>query len=237
MSLTTQVGCSSRLNPDDLALAVRPLGHLTADDTERELVVSCRQARVCGFPIRHTEAIEAGAHRLDKARQLAWNTLGTAIKGRGIAMLWGDRGRGKTHLATLAGIQWHRTGFYGKYGACRYWTAADLMDEQRDWFSNKVGEYGAKAEPFEVARDCGLLVLDELNEIKAGSAFDVDSVTRIMDARYRQALPSILITNMRPDKVVSVLGGSVVDRIKENGALIDCNWDSVRDAIRAGGEA
>ncbi len=237
MSHTTPVGCSKPITQADTALAIQPIEALSGDGMERDFAVACRQARVMGFPIRHTEAIAGGAFRLDADRRAAWSTMIATVKQRAITLLWGDRGVGKTHLATVLGARWHQLGYAGRYGTGRYWTVADLMDDQREWFGKKTGEFGALAEPFEVARDCGLAVLDELNEIKAGSAFDVDSLARIIDARYRGARPTVLITNMRPDKIASVVGGSVVDRIKENGAVIECNWDSVRDAIRAGGEA
>jgi DNA replication protein DnaC len=236
MSSTTIHG-SRKLERSDLTGATQPVAELTADNTDRDIATACRQiANVCGFPALHADAVLTRKTRLDQDRAAAYGKATEAIKRRGLVLMYGDRGRGKTFLATLIGANWWKHGFYAKYGACRYWTVTDLMDAQRAWFGKKTNEHGPVAEPFEVARDCGLLVLDELNETR-DSAFDADSLVRIVDARYRSMMPTVLLTNLKPESFVKVLGASVVDRTKDRGAVIECNWDNYRDRLRSQGGA
>ena len=235
MSSTTPHG-SRHLDLAGLQAAMVPNPPLMPDDNARDLHSACRQLKSrCGFPVRHLDAIMAGGIPLDQPRQDALDRLAVAIRDRGLILLWGDRGVGKTHIATMAGAGWWCYGYYAQYGACRYWRVTDLMSDQRKWFGNKMGPYGPVAEPFEVAADCGLLVLDEINEIRQDSNFDMDAIVRTIDARYAGMRPTVLITNLKPQGFAKVLGGSVVDRIKDRGAVIECNWNNYRDVIRKGG--
>lgn len=226
------------LSPSDFVTALQPVTQLTPSEHRRPLAECTRQARVMGFPPRHADAIEAGGYELDDARRKAWDTLVDAVRWRGLVIMHGKRGCGKTHMGTLLGVQWRRNGYAGRYGAERYWRVNDLIDAEKAWYGRKVDANGnAIAEPYWVARDCGLLVLDEVNEIRRDREADHDAVVRIVDARYGECRPTVLITNLAPAEMPGVLGGSILDRVKDRGALIECNWNNYRDVIRKGGAA
>jgi DNA replication protein DnaC len=234
----TTHGLPNSIRPDDFVQAMQRLAELTGTGSPRPLAECVRQARVMGFPTLHTDTILAGGHDLDPDRQAAWSALTGAVKRRGLVILHGRRGGGKTHMGTLLGVQWRRYGFAGRYGAERYWRINDLLDAQKAWYGRKVDANGnAIAEPHWVARDCGLLVLDEVNEIRRDREADHDAVVRIVDARYGECRPTVLITNLAPADMPGVLGGSILDRVKDRGALIECNWNNYRDEIRKGGAA
>lgn len=236
MSSTTIHG-SSRLDLADVAAAQQPIAEWSGRGLVYPMETACRQIQnVCGFPVLHVQAVLNRMEKLSPDRLDAYKRALDAIKRRGLVLMWGDRGVGKTFVATLLGAQWFRSDMYGRYGACRYWTVTDLMDAQKSWFGRKTGEFGPIAEPLLIARDCGLLVLDELNEAR-DSAFDSDSLVKVIDARYRQARPTVILTNLKPELFVGVLGASVVDRTKDRGAVIKCDWDNYRDRLRSQGGA
>jgi DNA replication protein DnaC len=238
MSRMTIHGHASSISTDDLASAlhgIKPLQSTGVMHPDAEGAVRQLTAR-CGFPLLHTQAASETDMTADQEK--AWAVIGPALLRRGLVILWGDRGVGKSFLAAKIGLQWWRMGYYGRYGACRYWTVPDLMRDQRTWYGKNSNEWGSIAEPHVVARDCGLLILDEANEIKADSAFESDALVQIIDYRYRKSvMPTVVMTNLRVEKLASVLGASVLDRVKDRGALVECNWPNYRDVIRKGGAA
>tara|TARA_R110000787_G_scaffold210034_1_gene319933 strand:- start:48 stop:815 length:768 start_codon:yes stop_codon:yes gene_type:complete len=73
-----------------------------------------------------------------------------------------------------------------------------------------------------------LLILDEV-----GSQFGSDTeklfIFDIIDGRYQEMLPTILISNLDIDGVKEVVGERCVDRLREGGgSMIAFNWNSSR---------
>ena len=221
----------------DLLAATSPVLPLTGDDIPRRLADACRQSKgPGGFPSLHCDSIAAGLYRLSEGTEKAWDALRVSVCRRGIVLLHGDRGRGKTHMATLAAISWWKNGFAANHGQAKYWRLNDLFDDQKAWYGKKRNEFGDIAEPFWVARDCGLLVLDEINEMRADSGFDKDLIVRILDARYGATLPTVLVTNLQPQQAGDLLGWSGLDRIKDRGAVVALSGENIRDEIRRQGD-
>lgn len=194
---------------------------------------ACHQARVKGFPRLHCDRVRDHGQPTDEARQAAHRRLWKAIRARGCVLLIGDRGRGKTHLGTLAACEWLAWGFSSN-GQPRYWRLSDLYAEQKRWFDRKHDPIGNPVpEPLEVARTCGLLVLDEIQE-RQGTDWEQAELVRLLDVRYTEMRPTVLITNRTLRDVAGIVGMSAIDRMKEGGAVIECAWDNFRDRIRGG---
>ena len=191
--------------------------------------LSCARAGTRGFPPRHTTAILDKRTQLDDARTEAWNTLREAVIDRGLVLMTGPNGHGKTHMVTLLGVMWDHRGYPGEI---RYWPANDLIGAQMRWFDRKRDGDGRVIEsPDEIARRAGLLVLDQLNELRSGSEYSRTSFVALIDHRYRAGLPTVLVTNQTAEHVFdSVLGGDM-ERIKEGGCVIVCEWDNYRDRM------
>lgn len=203
---------------------------LVATATPGPLDAACRQMRTRGFPVLHIEAIADRVFKPTDTQAEVWRATTEAIKRRGCVLIHGHRGVGKTQVAVALGVQWHRYGLYANYGACWYWTAAGLIGAQIRWFSDKSG-----AEPIDIARDCGLLFLDEINELRTDTAFGQTELAALMDHRYTRGLPTVLLTNLSPDQTPKVLGWSIIDRIKDRGAVVALMGENIRDVIRKGG--
>lgn len=133
--------------------------------------------------------------------------------GRGaILILIGDRGTGKTVMATYwAGMLGH--GLYTK--------AFDLFAAVKNTYhdSSKVREH----EVLERYRRTDLLVIDEAQERKE-SDWENTLLTHLIDKRYDALKPTVIIANLKPEALDACLGPSIIRRVKETGALIECTW-------------
>ena len=72
-----------------------------------------------------------------------------------------------------------------------------------------------------------LLIIDEIQERK-NSDWEDRTLVNIVDARYGAMLTTILIGNITVENAETSLGASIVDRLVECGAVMDCQGDSSR---------
>lgn len=73
-----------------------------------------------------------------------------------------------------------------------------------------------------------LLIIDEVG---ASRETDNDKILifDIIDGRYQNMLPTMIISNLNIDGIKQVLGDRCVDRLRDGGGkLIGCNWESMR---------
>ena len=173
------------------------------------------------WPVRHRDKVEAmQGPSLAKAMELCK----LVVDGSAMLVLTGDRGRGKTQIATR--LAWER----GQRGLrCgMYAKAFDLFgDVKSTWGKNAVrseskvmGDY--KSAPF--------LCLDECHE-RGETDWENRTLRNVLDHRYDACLPTVIIGNWSTkDEISDCLGASIVDRITETGGTVWCNWDSYRAA-------
>jgi DNA replication protein DnaC len=71
-----------------------------------------------------------------------------------------------------------------------------------------------------------MLIVDEI-----GVQFQSDTerliLTEIINYRYERMLPIVVISNLKPSQLTTVLGERVIDRLKE-GAFLIFDWESWR---------
>src|SRR5690606_41915006 len=72
-----------------------------------------------------------------------------------------------------------------------------------------------------------LLVVDEAHERPDTEAQD-RRMREIIDRRYKSERDTLLITNMKPEALGESIGGAAIDRIRQCGGMIPCNWGSFR---------
>lgn len=136
----------------------------------------------------------------------------------------GKPGTGKTHLAAAianAVCQQGRTAlFLSVLRAVRM--VKDTWNKGSDETENRV--YRGLIEP-------DLLILDEVG-VQFGSETEKLIIFEILNGRYEQIRPSILISNLLRDEISEFLGERIIDRLREGGgSLITFNWDSYRPSV------
>jgi DNA replication protein DnaC len=144
-----------------------------------------------------------------------WNSRFRRIKSRlkndhaMIAMI-GNKGTGKTQLAAeIVKDLWPNT--------ATYTTATALFLRIQDTFKKAVSETQN-----DIVRELWrtpLLVIDELQG-RAQTAWEDRLLTEILDKRYGNERPTILISNLTEEELTASLGHSIVDRMHQTGGII-----------------
>ena len=137
----------------------------------------------------------------------------------------GGPGTGKSHLATaiLRGILPRHVGVYLTFmGMIR------LIRET--WHPSSTRKES------EVIADLGtlpLLVIDEIG-VQYGTDAEHTLLFEVMDRRYRDQLPTILLTNQDTAGFKRFVGDRVYDRLRETARWVSFDWDSYRARARRG---
>lgn len=133
------------------------------------------------------------------------------------AIIYGSNGTGKTHLAFASC-------FYqvSKGKTAKYVLAFDFFNEIRKSF----GDYStdmviAKYE------DVDYLVIDEIDKTQ-GTPMEFPYLYSLINKRYNAMLPTVLVTNARPDEFQEIIGVSALDRVASEGKVIDLTGENYR---------
>lgn len=123
--------------------------------------------------------------------------------------LIGRHGTGKTHLA-CACLRERGGRYTTARGLVQRILSASCRWDERDRFAN-----------------AGLLVIDE---IPSGAMRDVeyDVLYDVLDARYAERRPCVLVANATAAQFRGVLRPALADRFAEVGIAVGCEWESWR---------
>lgn len=161
----------------------------------------------------------------NEAQRTAFETVReyAGMKGSLIVLLYGKSGTGKTMLASCAVKQ--QRGFYTTYE----WLAIRI----RSSYSRASSE--TEAGILKQVTTAPLLVLDEIDK---GTNTDAkkDLISFVCRERYENELPTWLVGNLTWEWAKQNIDSSVLDRCKEGGKSILCDWESYRDKLRTGGD-
>ena len=136
------------------------------------------------------------------------------------AILYGSNGTGKTHLAYAYCFHQYYQGFFP-----RYILAFDFFNEIRRSFNDGKSE--------DVVRKYSrydFLVIDEIDKTH-GSQMEFTYLYSLINNRYNDMLPTVLITNAKPDEFATIVGTSVLDRIGSDGKIIELSGENYRQKI------
>ena len=171
-----------------------------------------------GLPRRHVEKI---ADRIEMTTEVneCLDRITPLLIARNTVLIRGAYGSGKTHMACHIGYHWPGTG----KGGVRYQTVCGLLIEIKEQFGQKkTGD-----SPMVKAMNTGLLILDELLA-NTGSTFDQNMIRELVDRRYRNLKPTIILTNLDDAGLIQALDQPTVDRFFDGGCIVTLKGKSQR---------
>jgi DNA replication protein DnaC len=149
------------------------------------------------------------------------------IAGSGNVIIIGNRGSGKTRMAAEISA---KGGFpmdlNNRAKTSSYRRIAEILIELRD-AARRTDSNGE----FAVIRHLsgvGLLVIDEFQE-RGETDWENRMITTIIDRRYADNLPTILIANLQAAEMQQKISPSVISRFNESGGIIVCDCPSFRE--------
>lgn len=138
-------------------------------------------------------------------------------------ILSGDVGTGKTHLACAIA-----KAVAAKYEAhAAYMTVMQAVRRVRATYGPDARE--TEQEVFDRLSGIDLLVLDEVG-VQSGSNHEHTTLFEILNRRYENVLPTIVISNLGLKELADAIDERLVDRLREQGAALTFKWDSYRGA-------
>ncbi|MBC2659786.1 ATP-binding protein [Pseudomonas sp. MSSRFD41] len=150
-------------------------------------------------------------HNLARCKQYAEQFRQHRADGRCIVMT-GTPGTGKTHLAAAtAGAIMLRTGMTAVYR-----TVAGMLQYIKGSYGNNA-EY-TEAQAFASLVEPDLLIIDEVGATKP-SEFELATLFNVINGRYEDQRPTIVISNLDFDRLGEVLGDRSVDRLREGRGI------------------
>jgi len=145
------------------------------------------------------------------------------VKDQGTSMVFcGKPGTGKTHLAysIVNALQTIRVTAVVR-------TAADMTSEVKDAYKIDHSDVTPTTVSLKFA-EFDLLVIDEVG-VQVSSDAEKRIFFNIINKRYENMLPTILISNLALPELTEFIGERVVDRMRENrGVVFAFDWGSYR---------
>jgi DNA replication protein DnaC len=146
--------------------------------------------------------------------------------------LWliGPPGTGKTHLGSAMVNHIIRQKRWAAILSAR-----EIVRMLRATWGNRQGRprgHDAPQTEAEVIEDlgtCALLVLDEVG-VSFGSESETVQLFDVLDLRYKNQLPTVLLSNLPASELKPVLGDRAYDRLREGAVVVPCNWASHRQS-------
>lgn len=170
------------------------------------------------WPERHRQKVEEmSGPGLEKAKALI-----PVIERGAMLVLFGDRGRGKTQIATWIACNRAQK---GRNPGC-YMKAFDLFVEIKSTWAK--GSENCEKDISDFYKTAPFLAVDEAHE-RGETDWENRTLRNILDHRYDACLPTIIIGNWQnAEQIRESMGASISDRITETGGLVWCNWGSYR---------
>ncbi|KRG69247.1 hypothetical protein ABB29_12090 [Pseudoxanthomonas dokdonensis] len=136
-------------------------------------------------------------------------------------VLTGLPGTGKTHLACA--IASHVMREYLAVAA--FGTVSAMLRRIKSTYAKDSQQTEQGAIDDLVSPD--LLILDEVG-VQIGSEHEKMLMFEVLNARYQELRPTILISNLAMEELESFLGQRVMDRYRECGSVLAFDWESHR---------
>ena len=157
-----------------------------------------------------------------KAKQKAEQFTGEVIDGgSGCLIMVGNVGAGKTMLATAIADKVIRA----KKRCCIVKVIEIIREIKDSWRKDSESTESGIIDFYSSVR---LLILDEVG-VQYGSDTEKLMLFEIIDNRYQNMLPTVLVSNLDVEGVKQCIGDRVYDRLRDDGGkVIAFTWGSMR---------
>jgi len=144
------------------------------------------------------------------------------MQDRGSGLIFsGKAGTGKTHLACAIANAVIDLAIPAKFT-----TVTNMMRAIKETYSKDSDDSESKV--LQRLSDVPLLVLDEAG-MDYGTDFNKTLLFEVLNSRYENVNPTIILTNLDATALKEYLGERVVDRMRDGGGkLVTFNWESQR---------
>ncbi len=160
------------------------------------------------------------AKALETVREYAENFADSLSSGRSL-ILMGTVGTGKTHLAASAAHALIAQGYTAVFTS-----VLSAVRSVKETYGHGATQTERQAINALIAPD--LLIIDEVG-VQFGSATEEMILFEIINGRYEQMKPTIIISNLAMEPLKKYLGERVFDRLREGGGkAVVFNWESHR---------
>lgn len=136
------------------------------------------------------------------------------------AVFSGRPGTGKSHLACAIAKAVVASGHTALYATVR-----EIVLMLRETWRSDSGR--SEQDVIRELSRVGLLVIDEVG-VGFGSEAEKTQFFDVIDGRYREVMPTILLTNLDRKGFAEYVGQRAFDRLRENGLWVAFDWDSYR---------
>jgi DNA replication protein DnaC len=163
----------------------------------------------------------------DKARAVAMEFASNFEKHLAagtVVVFSGLPGTGKSHLAIAIAQEVMKT------RSALYTSAIDAVRMIRDTW--KRDSEKTESQVLHDLASVDLLILDEVG-VQYGTEAEQVSLFDIIDKRYRDQRPMILLTNQNKAGMKTFLGDRSFDRLREGGLWVTFDWESQRGKVAA----
>jgi DNA replication protein DnaC len=141
---------------------------------------------------------------------------------RGAGLIFsGKAGTGKTHLACAIA-----NAVIDLAVPAKFTTVTNMMRAIKETYSKDSDDSESKV--LQRLSDVPLLVMDEAG-MDYGTDFNKTLLFEVLNSRYENVNPTIILTNLDATALKEYLGERVVDRMRDGGGkLVTFNWESQR---------
>lgn len=141
---------------------------------------------------------------------------------RGAGLIFsGKAGTGKTHLACAIANQ-----VIDMAVPAKFTTVTNMMREIKSTYDKDSDDN--ETQVLQRLSDVPLLVLDEAG-MDYGTDFNKTLLFEVLNSRYENVNPTIILTNLDATALRDYLGERVIDRMRDGGGkMVTFNWESQR---------
>lgn len=219
-------GCAEEAQQAEREAQAQRMAEATARQREDAIGAACIPARFRGLSFdTYVASTPEQRAALAKVRDYVERFQEKCEQGRGL-VLAGKPGTGKTHLAAAAMLALIGPRYWVQYTTCM-----GLIRMVRETWG-KDSERTERQMVRMLGQEIDLLVIDEVG-VQYGTESEQHILFEILDKRYAEMRPTLLISNQDKAGFTALIGERVADRLRQTHDWVAFDWPSYRKQARA----